>query len=290
MEKDNEVMKKIRRACCAVLIAIFWLAAENVDGTTVQAAPVSLDSSSAVVYGEADEESSAVANLIRGSTFDYQGDVTAEDGSVWYIITTADGVNGYIRGDIAFSSVDAWNGNEDISEETDEAAVSDEMVLAEETGTEDGNAAELEESAEEAADTADTAAPEDTGEDGEETMDDPVYSTENSRQKTYASDVLGAKIKETGNMSEEEEITETPEETAVSGGIDKTVVISVILLVCAIAAGIFFGKKMKREYEALKGDMGSLFGRTEQKYSKKSRRRRKKQRRKNKKKKLRAKK
>lgn len=66
---------------------------------SVQAAPATLVSLDATIYEQADEGSSPVGNLVEGSTFEYIGDVTAADGSVWHQITTTGGVNGYIRGD-----------------------------------------------------------------------------------------------------------------------------------------------------------------------------------------------
>ena len=65
----------------------------------VKAEPATLRSPDAIVYEQTSEESNAVGNLVEGGSFDYIGDVTAEDGSVWHQITTAGGVSGYIRGD-----------------------------------------------------------------------------------------------------------------------------------------------------------------------------------------------
>ena len=65
----------------------------------VQAEPATLRSPDATVYEQASEGSNAVGNLVEGGSFEYLGDVTAEDGSVWHQVTTAGGVSGYIRGD-----------------------------------------------------------------------------------------------------------------------------------------------------------------------------------------------
>ena len=65
----------------------------------VQAEPATLRSPDATIYEQTNEGSNPVGNLVEGGSFDYIGDVTAEDGSVWHQITTAGGVNGYIRGD-----------------------------------------------------------------------------------------------------------------------------------------------------------------------------------------------
>ena len=66
---------------------------------SVQAEPATLRSPDATVYEQTSEGSNAVGNLVEGGFFEYLGDVTAEDGSVWHQITTAGGVSGYIRGD-----------------------------------------------------------------------------------------------------------------------------------------------------------------------------------------------
>lgn len=65
----------------------------------VQATPATLKSPDATVYEQTSEGSNAVGSLVEGSSFEYIGDVTAEDGSVWHQVTTANGASGYIRGD-----------------------------------------------------------------------------------------------------------------------------------------------------------------------------------------------
>ena len=55
----------------------------------VQAEPATLRSPDATVYEQTNEGSNAVGNLVEGGSFDYIGDVTAEDGSVWHQITTS---------------------------------------------------------------------------------------------------------------------------------------------------------------------------------------------------------
>ena len=79
--------------------AAFMIASTDPFSLSVQAEPATLRSPDATVYEQTSEGSNAVGNLVEGGSFDYIGDVTAEDGSVWHQITTAGGVNGYIRGD-----------------------------------------------------------------------------------------------------------------------------------------------------------------------------------------------
>lgn len=66
---------------------------------SVKAEPATLRSPDATVYEQAGEGSNAVGNLVEGGTFEYIGDVTAEDGSVWHQVQTASGITGYIKGD-----------------------------------------------------------------------------------------------------------------------------------------------------------------------------------------------
>jgi len=75
------------------------LACSGIFMLEAQATPARLRSADAAVYEQADEGSNTVGNLVEGSTFEYVGDVTAEDGSVWHQVATASGVAGYIKGD-----------------------------------------------------------------------------------------------------------------------------------------------------------------------------------------------
>lgn len=67
-------------------------------GATVHAAPVLLESEMAVVYESADDGSNAVGNLIRGNAFEILERIQAEDGTLWYRIAVSNGVSGYIKG------------------------------------------------------------------------------------------------------------------------------------------------------------------------------------------------
>ena len=87
------------KAACLVGMAALLTAGNESLMLTVYAEPAALRSAEATVYEQAGEGSNPVGNLVEGSTFDYIGDVTAEDGSVWHQITTSNGTTGYIRGD-----------------------------------------------------------------------------------------------------------------------------------------------------------------------------------------------
>ena len=65
----------------------------------VKAEQATLRSPDATVYEQTSEGSNPVGNLVEGGSFEYIGDVTAEDGSVWHQVTIAGGATGYIKGD-----------------------------------------------------------------------------------------------------------------------------------------------------------------------------------------------
>ena len=96
--KSYEVYRKGRKTVGAIFMTAmcFFLGSRSL---SLQAAPATLTSADAAVYEQADEGSSQIGNLVEGSSFEYIGDVTAADGSIWHQITMSDGVNGYIRGD-----------------------------------------------------------------------------------------------------------------------------------------------------------------------------------------------
>jgi len=82
------------------------LACSGIFMLQAQAAPARLRSADAAIYEQANEGSNTVGNLVEGSTFEYVGDVTAEDGSVWHQVTTASGAAGYIKGDREIEAVE----------------------------------------------------------------------------------------------------------------------------------------------------------------------------------------
>lgn len=73
----------------------------------VSAAPVMLQSATAIVYEAADEGSTPVGNLVQGNTFELSGSITAEDGSQWYAISMSSGRQGYIKGEALLENQDA---------------------------------------------------------------------------------------------------------------------------------------------------------------------------------------
>lgn len=102
----------------------------------VKAEPAILTSPDAAVYEQADEDSGPVGNLVEGSVFEYLGDVTAQDGSVWHQIQTAGGTAGYIRGD---KEIEKGQEGEALEEQDrrQSSAVDEKESVPEENGTEE---------------------------------------------------------------------------------------------------------------------------------------------------------
>lgn len=200
--------KSVRKFLYAVSI-IAWA---EVFSLSVWAASATLESESAVIYEKPDEESTPTGNLVRGSAFEYLGDITAEDGSVWRQITIAGGIAGYIRGNIAiegaqeasevrevqeaFAEGDALPDEADMREEESEAAGEAE----EDGGQEDENFGK---------------AGEKEKENGEEII--AAGKIENNRTKNYATGLSG-KIKVKDGIAKDAE-RKIPEEEKVTAGL-----------------------------------------------------------------------
>ena len=239
---------KITGMVCAVMASActgsFLLAAK--------AAPAVLSSPDATVYEQADEGSNAVGNLVEGSSFEYIGDVTAEDGSTWRQITTASGAAGYIKGDREIEV-----GEEGASPESRQAPVGEDSLTAEaEAGSEEGGAgAEAgseEGAAEEDENRREEGEPQADG-DGLETPEDndsddlimaDSSSRQNNRIKTYSLDTSG-RIKE--NLSAlSDGGTVKAQSRQAAGRIDLTLLLSTAVVLLGAITVFFFGRKMKR--------------------------------------------
>ncbi len=309
MRKQGKKREKIERKYLAVLAglsaAVLWLAAGNI---VVLAAPASLESPSAVVYEQASEGSNAVGNLIQDSTFDYLGDITAEDGSNWHMVTMANGVSGYIRGDLVLSPVENGEAGTGAGAEGGEAGTDPQAGNGEtgaDAGAENGEAgvdagAEqgaagaggAEAAGEEPTEDENTADEDADGEqEGEEdtlagNITPPIYGAENNHQKTYATGALGSKIKRVESVQEPEEVSESPVHTDFFARLDKTLIFSGIALLCSFLVGSVFLKKLKKEYMQPGESRENISEGSARRYDKKSvRRKRKSRRKKNKRKK-----
>lgn len=209
-----------------------------------EAAPATLKSPDATVYEQADEDSNAVGSLVEGSSFEYTGDVTAEDGSVWHQVTTANGATGYIRGDRelelreeepAPEGREGQNGPEEDggdtapaeNEPTDDGAAGEnagEAAGGAEEETSEGNAPEGSE---------DEETPEEGG--GEDPGDDDAVaaarSLRNDQAKKYVMD-SSMKVKERGSLAG----TNTGVESVKSkkAGADTALIIGMAVVFCCI--------------------------------------------------------
>lgn len=208
---------------CAVLM----IASTEPFLLSAQAEPASLKSAEATVYEQASEGSNPIGNLVEGGSFDYLGDVTAEDGSVWHQITTAGGASGYIRGDreIEIGATEAApQGQEGEAPPAGEGGNGEPVENAPEAdtqeGAEPGEGTREEEPGENGRENGEMPANdnrEDRGEAGEEEGEEapeedgegipededavPVFSMQNNQAKKYVVD-NSQKIKERGSFAE----------------------------------------------------------------------------------------
>ena len=221
---------------------------------SVKAEPAALRSPDATVYEQTNEESSPVGNLVEGGSFEYIGDVTAEDGSVWRQITTANGITGYIKGDreietgMAQEPAPENQGGQESSDEEDDFSgenASEESREAgqdqgETSGQTEGEAAEggEEEAAEDReGDNAEAPEEEDTQESGI-----TAFPMQNGQAKKYVVD-SAQKIKErTDGEGLNADIKDTAGRKA---GMDLAVIAGIaITLLCSVTIYICW-KRMK---------------------------------------------
>lgn len=208
-----------------------------------EAVPAMLAEDGASIYEQAAEDSANIGNLIRDNTFEYLGDVTAEDGSVWHAVTTSNGINGYLRGSVKIAAVE-------------EPAA--ETIPEEAANEEDANETELEEEAPVREDTpqpTDEEEAEEETEEGEEEATVPVISQiNNNREKTYYSRGAEERIKKTGyeledQDSEEKEAIDTDKDVSIFRRMDKSLIFSVLILTISVITGVFFYGRFKKDAE-----------------------------------------
>lgn len=229
---------------------------------SAQAAPAVLDSASAVVYEQTSEGSTPLANLIQDGQFEYLGDVTAEDGSVWHAVTTQGGTSGYIRGDI---SVRVQEDQE--TEARAEAAQQNqtETPQGEQTETPEAGATEppQENQAPPAGEPAgageETAADEPAGENGEaaegkepggetEILPQQIQPVQNNQAKTYAPEAVGKKIKvqESAGNKDAAADTRALQGEGKDGGADWPIVLCIGVFVISGLTALFFLRKIRQ--------------------------------------------
>ncbi len=250
-ERDWDKAPQPQRIEGAVYIA---LALSALFTLSVKAEPAALRSPDATVYEQTSEESSPVGNLVEGGFFEYIGDVTAEDGSVWRQITTANGITGYIKGDreietgMAQEPAPENQGGQESSDEEDDFSgenASEESREAgqdqgETSGQAEGEAAEggEEEAAEDReGDNAEAPEEEDTQESGI-----TAFPMQNGQAKKYVVD-SAQKIKErTDGEGLNADIKDTAGRKA---GMDLALIASIaITLLCSVTIYICW-KRMK---------------------------------------------
>lgn len=216
---------------------------------SVQAAPAALTSPDATVYEQTDEGSSQVGNLVEGSTFEYLGDVTAEDGSVWHQVTTAGGVNGYIRGDkeIEITAEEEAASEEQGGQEASTGENAGEPAgnmpadggenAGENTGEMPGENGGGEERTEEG---AGEELEEGIGEELEEDNAAAVINMQNNREKSYVLDPSG-KIKERETAAGPDSGIQNG--SRMKAGIDMPLILGILVIVfCAGTIRICLGK------------------------------------------------
>lgn len=199
----------------------------------VQAAPAALTSEDAAVYEQTDEGSSQIGNLVEGSSFEYIGDVTAADGSIWHQITMSDGVNGYIRGDREMEirteeSAGEGQGEQETAPEEGEGTPAENEA---EAGGVEADAQEAQEN--------DNEAGESSGENEDSEENNAVAAVgnlQNNQEKKYVI-APSAKVKEREGFTDS--IITIINKKGIKEGIDKTLFTGVaVVLFCAVTVYI----------------------------------------------------
>lgn len=257
------------RAVCAGCAGYLLSAVLLLGGSALsaEASPASLISGSAVVYEHTSETSAPLENLIQDGSFEYLGDVTAEDGSVWHAVETAGGASGYLRGDIEIRALQTQQETPEHTENEGSAGQAGNGANAGQTG----NGANAGQTAEEGAAAQETAG--DNGaagteesedaeiegnaeEDGERAPEETLQpqTVENNRVKTYAAEALGKKIKDRENKEAENASVERKAQDGErkSSGTDRTFLLCIIVSAFSAATAFIFLKKLKRESEKRK--------------------------------------
>ncbi len=231
---------------------------------SVKAEPAALRSPDATVYEQTSEESSPVGNLVEGGSFEYIGDVTAEDGSVWRQITTANGITGYIKGDREIETGMAQEPALDGQEAQEPPAGEGDNGQPTENSRDEGaqtaqNPGEVpdqtagepvedggEEEAPEETDEEDTDPPQEA-EGGEEASRDdsviPVFHMQNNQTKKYVTDT-SQKIKE--RVSAAGTDADIKDMAGRKGGIDLALTVAVVMAFLCSGTIYICWRRMKR--------------------------------------------
>lgn len=275
-ERHPEEMRQLwniaRAAGIREIVLALVLTVGGLFSLSVKSEPATLRSPDATVYEQTSEGSNPIGNIVEGGSFEYIGDVTAEDGSMWHQITTTGGVIGYIRGDREIETGKEGRGEgggQPAQANPPEGEFSEENFLGDnaEAGQNPGEAGssmdneapgEAESSMDseapgEAEGSMGSEAPEEGEEeeaiqdsDGETTEEDavvPAFHMQNNQAKKYV--VEGSqKIKERGSHAQM--TIDTEEITGKRTGVDLTLVAAIIVMF--ICSGIIYvcGKRIKQ--------------------------------------------
>lgn len=197
---------------------------------TAKAEPALLVSETAAIYENMDEESSAVGNLVQGSSFELLGSATADDGSMWYHVS-AYGVAGYVRGDM---EIERGGGEQTLPEE--ETPDETQQALPENMPT----AEDVQEDETESTESASEG-------------DAFVYQGNNVREKTYAVTAVSIKSTDAGMKEDYSEARQENEKNGGEKGISRNMMFFLLVLTGSALAALVSYKKIRKELQGEKG-------------------------------------
>ncbi len=253
----TKCLKRVPEALWSMLGAACIFACTEGFALVADAAPATLKSEDAAIYEQADESSNPVGNLVQGSSFEYLGDVTAEDGTVWHQVSTADGMSGYIKGDAEMEAGEEAPKRQ----EGQDVPGEDGGTVPETDETGEGNALNGENSDEAAGENdmpqapedpdENVSKPEDNAEEGMPSEPGNTYNMRNNRTKNYVLYGSG-KIKEKENSEETDIITPNRPDKKPFAGMDMALFFCILVVFfCAGAIHVLLArmKLMKRQTE-----------------------------------------
>ena len=290
-KQNQEKKKKLANMLGIACIIVALVLCDERFVLSAKAAPATLRSSDATVYEQTNEESNAIGNLVEGSSFEYIGDVTAEDGSVWHQITTSNGATGYIRGDREMEIGEEEPAPEEGGEEPvpeGEPAPEEGNDPGDQNLPEEGGGEPTPEESEPEADTEEDRNEDEDGdnpEEGEELEEDGLTSevsrVENHRAKSYALDISG-RIKGKEDIVPAMKMDTEGERLKTGKKIDITALLSILMILGCAGVMYLCTKRIKRLRTGTEEKRSA--GINENKLRKKADKRKRGQKRKNKKK------
>lgn len=245
--------KKICIFAAVLACTLFWTGE-----MTALAEPASLESESAVIYEQMSTESNVVGNLVRGSSFELSGSMTAEDGSTWYSVS-AFGIQGYIRGDAEFR--EGTDHGEDAPEQgavpeegiTGQEADGDAQAGAENAGQDGAGGTETgtdrTEETQTGDDTPEGEAPVEEGTSAEQPV---TYPGNNNRDKTYALGSSGLKTEGRIDQTKESKEKAIDKSGKNTGRINTAFLCFIVAMAGSAVAALVSYKKIRKELKGSK--------------------------------------